>query len=200
MSSIARRLLIGLALAALLPAIAWAGTLCGTVTDRTTNAPIAHAGIFIRTPSGAYTGLNGATDANGEFCIVNVPAGTYDIEVRVDDFQVGYLRGVVVTGSATGVSIGADPTIASLAPPSPNPARVSSLLRWRLPAPSAVELVILDARGRLVRGFSASLPAGEHSQSWDLRDASGRAVPAGLYFVRLEAGGRCLVRSLIRIR
>ena len=43
---------------------------------------------------------------------------------------------------------------------------------------------------------SGALPAGEHAATWDLRDAGGRIVGAGLYFARLEAGGRTLTRRI----
>jgi len=60
----------------------FAGTICGTVTDAVTGSRVNKAGIFVRTTSGEYTGLYGATDAIGEFCIDEVPAGVYDLEVR----------------------------------------------------------------------------------------------------------------------
>ena len=73
-----------------------AGILCGTVRDAVTANPIVGAGIFLRQTTGQYTGFNGATDATGHYCISGIPAGTYDLEVRLDDYQVAYRRGVVV--------------------------------------------------------------------------------------------------------
>ena len=32
---------------------------------------------------------------------------------------------------------------------------------------------------------------------WDLRDATGRAVEPGVYFVRVEGGGRTLSRPVV---
>ena len=61
-----------------------------------------------------------------------------------------------------------------------------------------MSLAVLDVAGRAVRRiFDGVLPAGEHTQRWDLRDASGSAVRAGLYFVRLEADGRGLSQRLV---
>ena len=186
--------LSGLALAH----VAVAGTLCGMVRDRATAAPVAYAGIFLRTPGGAYTGVNGATDVTGAFCIAGVAAGTYDIEVLVDHYQVAYLRGVVVTGSSTDVDLTAALTGVRLAPPSPNPARISTRLAWTLPAAGTVRLSIFDPRGRLVRAWqSDELPAGEHARDWNLTDASGRAVGAGVYFIHLDTAAGRIVRALV---
>jgi hypothetical protein len=47
---------------------------------------------------------------------------------------------------------------------------------------------------------SGAQPAGEHAIAWDLRDQSGRAVGAGLYFARLEAAGQALTRKLATLQ
>lgn len=187
------------ALVTLVPAASRAGSLCGTVRDALTNAPIAGAGIFVRTPAGAYTGNHGASDLAGAFCIHDIPQGTYDLEVRVDDHQVAYVRGVVI-GVTTDVEITAGDAGLRLLRPAPNPARDRTRIAWTLPAPVRVKLAIYDVRGSLVRGWSAAmLPAGSHSLEWDLRDAQRRVVAAGTYFVHLEAGGARRLRSIVRI-
>lgn len=97
----------------------------------------------------------------------------------------------------TGVDGGGLVRELALAPASPNPASRGTTLRFALPADTRVTLGIYDAAGRLVRSLaSGALPAGEHAATWDLRDASGHGVGAGLYFARLEAGGRTLVRRV----
>jgi outer membrane protein assembly factor BamB len=54
----------------------------------------------------------------------------------------------------------------------------------------AARLEIYDVAGRHVRTLlDAPLAAGEHRVAWDGRDARGREVGAGIYFVRLEAEG-----------
>jgi flagellar hook assembly protein FlgD len=49
-----------------------------------------------------------------------------------------------------------------------------------------------------------ALPTGElesgASVTWDGRDTLGRAVPAGVYFVRVEARGGTAVERLVRLR
>ncbi|MEM1269119.1 MAG: TonB-dependent receptor [Bacteroidota bacterium] len=60
----------------LAPVAAWAqtGKLSGTVVDRTTNEPLPGATVVIE-----GTQLGAAADANGEYFIIGVPAGTYSI-------------------------------------------------------------------------------------------------------------------------
>jgi hypothetical protein len=85
----------------------------------------------------------------------------------------------------------------ALAPASPNPASCGTSLRFALPVAANASLSVYDASGRRVRSLvSGPQAAGERSAAWDLRDANGRIVGAGLYFARLDAGGRSLVRRI----
>jgi hypothetical protein len=63
------------------------------------------------------------------------------------------------------------------------------------------ELAIFDPAGRLTRSLlNELLLAGSHARSWDLREQNGGRVSAGLYFLRLEAGGRREVRKITVVR
>ena len=80
---------------------------------------------------------------------------------------------------------------------SPNPAHSSFTLRFALPQEGPVKLAIYDVTGRRVRELVSGVrPAGAQSVACDLRDANGRTVRSGLYFARLEAGGRSLTHRL----
>jgi len=71
------------------------------------------------------------------------------------------------------------------------------MLQYTLPRAAIVRLGVYDASGRLVRELaSGTREAGTHAEAWNLRDASRRAVGAGLYFARLETDGRTLVRRV----
>lgn len=194
-------LLTPLLVAVLLTSVASAGTICGVVRDAVTTAPIPRAGVFVLEPSGAFTGFFAATDANGAYCVENVPAGTYDLQFRVDDYLAGYVRGVVVTDDPVSVPFDLSPPHLLLAPPWPNPARASVRLPFSIARPSPVRLSVFDTRGRFVRAWSApSLDAGAHEQAWDLTDGAGRPVPPGAYHVRLEAAGLRSSRTVVRAR
>jgi hypothetical protein len=88
-----------------------------------------------------------------------------------------------------------------LSPAFPNPARVSTTLRFALPRPARVTLSLYDASGRRIRALiDARLPAGEHSALWDGRGDSGTQAASGLYFVALTCEGRTLRERLAIVR
>jgi len=75
------------------------------------------------------------------------------------------------------------------------PARNSVAIRYVLPQAASVDLIIYDVVGNRVRTLNeGNQEEGEHLLVWDARNDAGRAVPSGIYFVRLEAAGE--VRSL----
>lgn len=78
-----------------------------------------------------------------------------------------------------------------LQPTAPNPFNPRTTMAFTVPAQGPVRLQIMDLAGRLVATLvDRPLPAGRHEAVWDGRDASGRAMPSGVYLSRLEAGGQ----------
>lgn len=91
----------------------------------------------------------------------------------------------------------------ALAPAAPSPARASTRLAFTLPTGGAgrARLAVYGVDGRLVRTIEDGvLAAGPHSRTWDLKDAAGSRVAAGMYFVRLESTAGRLERRLVVIR
>lgn len=87
-----------------------------------------------------------------------------------------------------------------LGPATPNPAKSGAQFKFSLPRDSRVTLILFDQQGRKVRELAGGvISAGEHAVAWDGRDGSGRRVPSGLYFCRLEVEGRALIRRLAAI-
>ncbi len=68
----------------------------------------------------------------------------------------------------------------------PNPFASSTAIPVESAPGGAVRVEVFDAAGRLVRRLDGSLPGGGGLLRWDGRDASGRPVPAGTYFYRVE--------------
>jgi hypothetical protein len=69
----------------------------------------------------------------------------------------------------------------------PNPTTGRAAISLALPRSAAVTLAVYDASGTLVRTVARSqFSAGHHELLWDGRDAGGRPVSRGTYFVRLQ--------------
>lgn len=176
-----------------------AGSICGTVRDGVTLQPVPNAAVFLFDNLDQYTGLYAGTDVDGRYCIHSIPAGTYTIQVRVDDYLSAVVRDIVVEDDATGVDVTTRPPL-FLDQPWPNPATNEVTLRLDAPDGADTQLEIYDVRGRLVMGWRGSGPTGGRTIRWDLRDASGSPVASGMYLVRLRAGGDEVVRRFVRLR
>ena len=82
----------------------------------------------------------------------------------------------------------------------PNPFRSRVAIAYDMLAPSRARLEVFDAQGRRVaRLVDEPQGIGRREVVWDGRDARGRELPAGSYWVRLDAGRLSSVR-LVRIR
>ncbi len=95
----------------------------------------------------------------------------------------------------------------------PNPFRHLCRINIQIPYPQSAtnqqseinlevaSIKIYDATGRLVKDFSRSTGNNEQSTLvWSGEDNSGRRLPAGVYFIRLEAGDITGIAELILIR
>lgn len=89
----------------------------------------------------------------------------------------------------------------SLAQNNPNPFKGTTEIQYGLPAECAVNLTVYDLAGREVRALVAEQqPSGYHLVQWDGRNNAGLAVPGGLYFYRLNAGGQEEMRTIVYLR
>jgi hypothetical protein len=189
--------LVAICIAAAAPS--FAGSICGTVRDALTNQPVPQAAVFLFDNSSQYTGRYAGTDVNGHYCINSVAAGTYKLQVRVDDYLVAVVSGIVVT-TTTGVDVDIHPRFA-LAQPWPNPASTTVSIRFQASPESNVQLDVFDVAGRRVFGWMGRTSvAGEQTIEWNLRDFNGSEVQSGIYFVRLRAAGDTAVRRFVRLR
>jgi len=98
---------------------------------------------------------------------------------------------------------GADPQLplrTELALAKPTPFAGSTTLEYSLAVRGQAELVVFGVDGRRVRTLQHGMQEpGVYRFSWDGADDHGRAVPAGVYFVRLSTGGDRFTRTLVRL-
>jgi hypothetical protein len=109
------------------------------------------------------------------------------------DVQLGLQRAGFVDVAAV------EPTLAPsrelVAWSEPNPFAGSTTIRFAVPAAGTVRLAVFDLAGRRVASLlDETRPAGEHAVTWQ---AAG--VPSGVYFVRLESGGRVVTKRCVRL-
>ena len=107
------------------------------------------------------------------------------------------------TGAGTtGVEMSQAPAVSTLIEAArPNPFGAATEIRYALPRAGKVELAIYDVSGRArVVLEDARRTPGEHRVGWDGRDASGRALPGGVYFARLAFEGRVERQKLVLSR
>jgi hypothetical protein len=132
--------------------------------------------------------------------LLNPPSGTYYWQVvaftnpDTSDYEI-------VSSACVAQSVDV-PVLArqvfSLAPGMPNPFRQRTTIGFTLPEGGPVDLRVFDVAGRTVRRLhSGWLPAGAHRAIWDRQTDGGGVAPAGVYFYRLDQGGRSLSSRVI---
>jgi hypothetical protein len=83
----------------------------------------------------------------------------------------------------------------------PNPFRASTAIGFSLDAPGPVRVEVFTITGRRVAELAeARFPAGAHRVSWDGRDDRGSPVGAGVYLLRLTAGGEAATTRVVLLR
>ncbi len=86
--------------------------------------------------------------------------------------------------------VAAAPSDTRLAGIFPNPFGDGTTIEFDVARAMEIRLSVFDVGGRQVRVLrEGSVPAGRHAVGWDGRDSGGRAVSAGVYFVRLTGDG-----------
>jgi len=107
----------------------------------------------------------------------------------------------ILAAPDTGPGAGVAPMQFALSRAYPNPMRATSTVRFAVPARQHVRAVIMDVAGREVaRLTDRDFEAGEHTLRWNGMGEGGAPVPAGLYFVRIQAAGKSKVTRLTRLQ
>jgi hypothetical protein len=82
----------------------------------------------------------------------------------------------------------------------PNPFRAKAAAKFTLSEPSRVDLAVYTTLGSRVRTLgSGTFRPGHHLVAWDGRDDKGKAVPVGIYCLRLVAGDSVVTRKVVKL-
>lgn len=113
----------------------------------------------------------------------------------------------VTVDAATGQPVAVDepaaeqPRVADLLNTYPNPLQAQARTPYVVNEPGPVRLALYDVLGRKVRTLVEAVQApGAHAVTWTALDAAGRALPSGVYLLRLESGGTTQVRLVTLLR
>jgi len=110
----------------------------------------------------------------------------------------GYGGIAVIPASLLDAQPPAGPTDFALGEVTPNPAPPGAQISFALPRPARVRLALADVQGRAIATLAqGDWPAGRSSVPLA---PAGRPLAPGLYFARLEAGGRTFTRRIVAIR
>jgi hypothetical protein len=83
----------------------------------------------------------------------------------------------------------------------PNPFNDGTYIEFRLDKPGKYSISLMDMNGRRIRVLKGDDPfSSVHTIFWDGNDASGKAVPAGVYFYRLETDSFSDMKRMIKVK
>ena len=130
---------------------------------------------------------NACTDDAGYYSVVLTIVGTTP-PVQVPS-RLAQLN-VITTTTAVGEEPIPPSSASMLASAAPNPFRVTTGIRYDVGGTSTRLLAkVYDTRGAEVRTLEERMVSGSGVLTWDGRTRSGVRAPAGVYFVRVDAGG-----------
>ncbi len=84
--------------------------------------------------------------------------------------------------------------------PSPNPARERARFTFSIPRAGEVRVEIFDLTGARRADLRGTYPSGQWDLGWDLRDADGGALPAGVYVGRVTFEGTTRSAKFVVLR
>jgi hypothetical protein len=150
--------------------------------------------------SASWPGVSAAPSSNGQSSLARTsPADDTDDGTTDFSGQAAPTPGappqVLDAGPGAGLPAGFAATIG------PNPFLDRATVSLALPTSMPVSLQVLDASGRCVRTlYRAGWGPGVLRLDWDGTTDDGRALPSGLFFVSIEAGGSRTVLRALHVR
>lgn len=131
--------------------------------------------------------------------------GYYDIvftdssnpfNVIVEPSQLAHLE----LDTVSGVGVSPPPRVFSLSPASPNPFTRATTFRYEAATPMRIRMAIYNVAGARVRALVDEVVSGPRTITWDGTVQSGTRAPAGIYYLRVEAGALRENRKIVLLR
>jgi hypothetical protein len=164
--------------------------------------------VITKEPSGSFTIVHPVLDGTSA-CNYQVPMLWSSLEYvgvivtnakRLPPAQP-YTLEVLDEEAGDAPSVGAAAQLLTQLPPTPNPTKGSTLLRFALPSAARASVRIYDVSGRIVRTLvDAPMPAGPGQITWDGRDSSAAPVAAGVYWSRVESRDASVTQKVTILR
>jgi hypothetical protein len=129
--------------------------------------------------------------------------GTYhELAVPVtDSFAIRYATFAPTPGIEEYGNLDNIPSQTRLAVVQPNPFTQRTSVSFQLAKRARINLNVYDVAGRLVSQLADGfLDPGYYSVNWDGHDHKGRRVPAGIYFIRMDADGQQQVQKMVLLK
>lgn len=118
-----------------------------------------------------------------------------------DSFAIRYLTDAPTPGVAEYGKVGIMPTQTMLSVIHPNPFTHHTTISYQLSRRGQVSLMVYDVAGRLVSPLATGVvDAGYYTVTWDGNDQKGRRVPAGIYFIRMNADDHQQVQKTVLLK
>ena len=180
------------------PVLTWSASTAAQPGDA------AHYTVFTATGAdfAGASSFDAGTDTSYALTGALTPGQTYwwKVEAVGDSGYVRRSRNNRLFTLAATVAVGPIPKPGTIALTAlPNPMRGSAELGFRLPAGEAGAIEVFSVTGRRIRRFEVLGSGAGATVRWDGRDAAGREVSSGVYFVRLGSAPGSVVRRLVRL-
>ena len=83
----------------------------------------------------------------------------------------------------------------------PNPFNPSATISYGLVEAAPVSIKIYNSRGQMVRSFEEGWQnAGSYNLTWNGEDNSGRSLPTGVYYIRMQAGNKSFDKKAVLMK
>ncbi len=140
--------------------------------------------------------------ANGQFSYSDYPVGFAEGAVLHYSYAVLEDGAELARSPETDIRIQGLPlALTRLLPNVPNPFNPMTEVHFEMENAGSVRLSIYDVSGRMVKTLvHEHMSAGLHSRMWQGRDSSGRQVPSGAYYLRMESGSSVDHRKIMLLK